>query len=102
MTDKWADYLISKVRYNDSHTHITHVYVHVDKGDSVGGGTSETRQWVVNKIDSGYTFYTIFKDDNGKWSKGQKVIKDPVNGTNYITTRPNGTAKDNLENLPEY
>ncbi|WP_370530310.1 DUF3892 domain-containing protein [Raoultella sp. XY-1] len=27
---------------------------------------------------------------------------DPVNGTNYITTRPNGTAKDNLENLPEY
>ncbi|HBA4972906.1 TPA: DUF3892 domain-containing protein, partial [Escherichia coli] len=26
----------------------------------------------------------------------------PVNGTNYITTRPNGTAKDNLENLPEY
>ncbi|MCS5774053.1 DUF3892 domain-containing protein [Klebsiella variicola subsp. variicola] len=44
----------------------------------------------------------MFKDDNGKWSKGQKVIKDPVNGTNYITTRPNGTAKDNLENLPEY
>ncbi|HBQ8516082.1 TPA: DUF3892 domain-containing protein [Klebsiella pneumoniae] len=76
--------------------------VHVDKGDYVGEGTSKTRQWVVNKIDSGYTFYTIFKDDNGKWSKGQKVIKDPVNGTNYITTRPNGTAKDNLENLPEY
>jgi hypothetical protein len=101
MTDKWADYLISKVRYNDSHTHITHVYVHVDKGTLLEG-TSETRQWVVNKIDSGYTFYTIFKDDNGKWSKGQKVIKDPVNGTNYITTRPNGTAKDNLENLPEY
>ncbi|HGF6304087.1 TPA: DUF3892 domain-containing protein [Escherichia coli] len=65
-------------------------------------GASLTRQWVVNKIDSGYTFYTIFKDDNGKWNKGQKVIKDPVNGTNYITTRPNGTAKDNLENLPEY
>ncbi len=102
MTDKWADYLISKVRYNDSHTHITNVYVHVDNGDSVGEGTSETRQWVVSKIDSGYTFYTIFKDNNGKWSKGQKVIKDPVNGTNYITTRPNGTAKDNLENLPEY
>ncbi|HIA3081989.1 TPA: DUF3892 domain-containing protein [Escherichia coli] len=30
------------------------------------------------------------------------MTKDPVNGTNYITTRPNGTAKDNLENLPEY
>ena len=93
MTDKWADYLISKVRYNDKHTHITHVY---------GEGTSETGQWVVNKIDSGYTFYTIFKGDDGKWKKGQKVVKDRVNGTDYITTRPNGTSKDNLENLPEY
>ncbi|HAT3643125.1 TPA: DUF3892 domain-containing protein [Klebsiella michiganensis] len=31
-----------------------------------------------------------------------KVIKDSVKGTNYITTRPNGTATDNIENLPEY
>ncbi len=61
MTDKWADYLISKVRYNDKHTHITHVYVHVDNGDTVGEGTSETRQWVVNKIDSGYTFTPFSK-----------------------------------------
>lgn len=75
MTDKWADYLISKVRYNDKHTHITHVYVHVDNGDTVGEGTSETRQWVVNKIDSGYTFYTIFKGDDGKWKKGQKWLR---------------------------
>lgn len=102
MTDKWADYLISKVRYNDNHTHITDVYVHLDNGDTVGAGNSEKRQWVISKIDLGYTFYTIFKDDNGKWSKGQKVIKDRVNGVDYITTRPNGTSKDNLENLPEY
>ena len=102
MIDKWADYLISKVRYNDKHTHITHVYVHVDKGDTVGGGVSETRQLVVNKIDSGYTFYTIFIGDDGKWKKGQKVVKDRVNNIDYITTRANGTSKDNLENLPEY
>ena len=102
MIDKWADYLISKVRYNDKHTHITHVYVHVDKGDTVGGGVWETRQWVVNKIDSGYTFYTIFIGDDGKWKKGQKVVKDRVNNIDYITTRANGTSKDNLENLREY
>lgn len=102
MTIKWADYLISKVRYNDKHTHITDVYVHEDKGDTVGSGTSETRQWVVGKIDSGYTFYTIIEGSDGKWQKGQKVVKDRVIGTDYITTKPNRTAKDNLENLPEY
>lgn len=34
--------------------------------------------------------------------KGQEVVKDRVNGVDYITTKPNRTAKDNLENLPEY
>ncbi|MBC4860066.1 DUF3892 domain-containing protein [Klebsiella pneumoniae] len=48
-----------------------------------------------------YSYCLVFQGAIS-WSKGQKVIKDPVNGTNYITTRPNGTAKDNLENLPEY
>ncbi|WP_446918682.1 DUF3892 domain-containing protein [Klebsiella pneumoniae] len=37
-----------------------------------------------------------------KKKQPQLSEENPVNGTNYITTRPNGTAKDNLENLPEY
>jgi len=101
MATKWADYLISQVRYNDKHTHITDVIVHVDNGDTVGGGTSQKREWVVEKIDNKKSFHTVFKDDN-KWKKGQEVVKDRVNGSDYITTKPNGSAKDNLENLPEY
>lgn len=102
MTEKWADYLISGVRYNDKHTHIVEVKVCEDKGDSVSGESSQTRQWVIKQIDNSYTFCTIFKGNDGKWNKGQKVEKDRVNGEDYITTKPNKTAKDNLENLPEY
>ena len=38
MSDKWADYLISKVEYNDKETHITRVLSHPDNGDTVGDG----------------------------------------------------------------
>ena len=40
MTDKWADYLISAVRYNAAETHIEKVRVHVDEGDKVGGASA--------------------------------------------------------------
>lgn len=42
-TNKWADYLISEVRFNDAHTHINKVKVHVDKGDTVGGAVEMKR-----------------------------------------------------------
>jgi len=33
--DKWADYLISAVRYNPQHTHIVNVKRHLDTGEGV-------------------------------------------------------------------
>lgn len=38
--EKWADYLISEVRYNSQHTHIDQVKIHEDNGDSVGEAKS--------------------------------------------------------------
>lgn len=102
MTTKWADYLISQVRYNDKHSHITDVIVHVDNGATVGNGNSYKREWVIEKINGNNSFCTILKDADDKWKKGQEVIKDRVHSNDYITTKPNGSAKDNLENLPEY
>jgi hypothetical protein len=36
MADKWADYLISAVRYDAAGTHIDKVRVHEDEGEKVG------------------------------------------------------------------
>lgn len=100
--EKWADYLISAVRYNADHTHITYVRAHEDSGESVGEGKTYTRQTIVNAINKGTTFFTIYKNSDGKWSKGQKVYVIKVNGVSYLKTIDNGKEEDNLENLPEF
>lgn len=99
---KWADYLISAVRYSSNHTHIDQVKAHEDMGDSVGEGKIYSRQTVVDAINKGTTFVTIYTNPEGKWNKGQKVFVIIVNGSSYLKTVDNKKEEDNLENLPEF
>jgi hypothetical protein len=100
--EKWADYGISSVRYNDQRTHIVKVKVHEDKGDSVGNAEEWLRTQVVSAIERGQTFVTILKGTDNKWKKGQDVHIVAVNKEKYIRTDQNQEASDNLENLPEF
>jgi hypothetical protein len=100
--EKWADYGISAVRYNDEHTHIVKVRVHEDKGDSIGGGTEWTRSQVVSARGRGDSFVTILRGANNKWRRGQDIHIITVNGERYIRTDQNRTASDNLGELPEF
>lgn len=99
---KWADYLISAVKYDHDHKHIDKVKVHEDKGDSVGEPKIDTRMEVVSVINKGFTFVTIYKNDQGSWNKGQKVFVVTINNKKYIKTVDNEKEEDNLENLPEF
>ncbi|RYE37827.1 MAG: DUF3892 domain-containing protein [Sphingobacteriales bacterium] len=99
---KWADYLISVVRYNSDHTHINQVKAHEDKDDSVGEAKVYSRQAIVDAINNGTTFVTICKNSDGKYNKGQKVYVIKVKGVGYLKTVDNGKEADNLENLPEF
>ncbi|MFH0235458.1 DUF3892 domain-containing protein [Vibrio diabolicus] len=100
--NKWADYLISSVRYNSEHSHITHLFAMKDMGASTSQGTSYTRQEVVDKIAQGITFETAYKNSEGNYQRGQKVSVIKVNGISYLKTVDNGKEEDNLENLPEF
>lgn len=99
--EKWADYLISAVRYEDDQ-HIDCVKVRRDLGDKVGKGSVQKRSWVVSKIESGNSFITIFKNEEGKWRKGQDVHIVPVNGKKFIRTDRNKVEADNLGELPKF
>lgn len=100
---KWADYLISAVRYDSDDTYIEKVRVHKDKGDSVGSAIEKSRESVIDAIEEGTTFVTIYKnEDNDKWNKGKKVYIVTINATKYIKTVKNNIGEDNLENLPEF
>lgn len=102
MSNKWADYCISVVRYNAEHTHIVKVRVHADSGDTMGAATEWTRSEVVTAIDTRKTFVTITRSSDGKWSKGEDVRIVTVGGVKYIRTDANSKASDNLGNLPEF
>jgi hypothetical protein len=101
MTDKWADYLISAVRYNAAETHIEKVRVHVDNGDSVGPASEWTRAKVIAQLEAGYSFVTILKS-NGKWQKGATVRIVVIHGEKFIRTDADQTKEDNLGSLPRF
>ncbi len=102
--EKWAEYLISEVKYVETTTtkHISQVKVHVDTGDKVADSKIWSRQDVINAIDLKSTFMTITKAPDGNWKKGAEVIKILVNNVHYIKTEPDNTTKDNLGSLPEF
>ena len=99
---KWADYLISAVRFNNAETHIDMVRTHTDNDESVGMAVDIDRSTVVNRIESGYTFETIYKGSDGKWQRGKRVKIVIINGIKYIKTYADNTTRDNLDDLPRF
>lgn len=99
---KWADFLISAVRYSADETHIERVRVREDLGDKVGRIPKEfLRAEVVKNIKSGKTYVTIFRSQN-EWKKGQDVHIIKVGNEEFMRTDKNQKARDNLENLPTF
>jgi hypothetical protein len=100
---KWADYLISGVKYSTgTKTYISNLRVHEDEGDKVGTSSELSKNEVVKKINSNYTFVTIFKNSEGRWSKGEDVRVYSRNGSSYLRTDSNSIEEDNLGELPEF
>ncbi|MGD8306405.1 MAG: DUF3892 domain-containing protein [Ignavibacteria bacterium] len=102
MIDKWADYLISAVRYEDhfNRKSISHCKVHPDNGDSVGDGTTWSKDEIMEALMKGYTFNTISKDDRGKWKRGINVF---LLMSNEIYLNTDGRInEDYLLNTPEF
>ena len=100
--NKWADYMISAVRYDSSHEKIESVRTHEDEGDKMGIGYYESRQKVVSNIEKGFTYSTVTKRADGRFNRGEEIHIIEVDCTKYIRTDRNKTNKDNLENLHEF
>lgn len=101
--EKWADYLISAVRYEADGSGIDQLRVHEYNGDKVGSAHTWDRKSVVHHIeDHGDSFCTIRKNSDSKWSRGDDVHVIHVGGVKYVRTDGNKTAADNLGSLPEF
>ena len=102
MATKWADYLITAVRFNSAKTHIDEIEVRADNGDTAGSPTKVKRSTVVSKLESGYKYCTATRGSDKNWHKGAMVKIVTIEGTKYIKTKADGIKKDNLDNLPTF
>lgn len=98
---KWADYVITKVKFRDEGTHILAVKARQDTGEHLSVEKEWSRQQVVSAIEKGTSFVTAVKKDTG-WKKGEDVHIVIIHATRYIRTDKNPIKKDNLGELPEY
>jgi Protein of unknown function (DUF3892) len=100
---KWADYVITGVKYSVAGLHIDRVQVREDNGDSLGHPKEMTRAEVVKLIEQRKTFVTATasKTEKGKWTKGALVSIFPVE-TRFLKTVADKRESDNLENLATF
>ena len=99
---KWADYLISAVQYNNDKTHIIMVKQHIDQVDNVSPPVEVSRLDVVINLKNNDSYMTIYEANEGQWKRGEEVEIIKVGNSEFITTDPNETKKDNLGELPQF
>ncbi len=98
---KWADYLISAVRYSPDHRQITEMKQIEDTEESVEQETVVGRSVVAANIKKRKTYMTIISE-GANWKKGSKVKTIIVDGDYYIRSDNNKANRDNLGLLPEF
>ena len=96
---KWANYLISKVRY-DSENLISTVIRHQDTDLGITYGESVDRSTIVSDIKNGLSYMTIYNGKNS-WKKGHKIQTFSIRGTLYLRIDGNKVKLDYLGDLPE-
>jgi hypothetical protein len=98
---KWAQYLISEVRYSADHRRILQVKQHEDLDGEISEGIIVDRDVVVSNLKKGKTYITIYNGSSKTWKKGEKVRGFSVDGEYYIRTDKNKVNLDNLGMLNE-
>ena len=85
---KWADFLVSKVKYNSKKSHIIMAQVHKDKHNKVGKPSKMSRETILKLIESKISFKTIhWEKASEKWIEGRDIHVINVNGCKYLTTK---------------
>ena len=99
---KWADYLISEVRYSPDHHRILQVKQHVDLDGEVGEGEIVDIANVASNLKKGKSYMTIHNSLSENWKRGEKIRGFLVDGQYHIRTDKNKVNQDNLGFLNEF
>jgi hypothetical protein len=99
---KWADYLISAVRFEQTGTtkYISYLKVHVDRGEEITSSELWTKEAVISALDNGKTFRTIILGNNG-WQPGKDVCKIWISNSYHLQIQPEKEF-DNTDSMPTF
>ena len=92
--EKWADYLISEVKYGENHL-IEQAKTHTENENGISAGTLSDRSQISHNIKNGKTYKTIFRSLKG-WKEGDSVQVNRIHGNAFIRTDKNKTEQDFL------
>lgn len=98
---KWADYVITAVKFKTEKRHIEQVKIMEDNGEQLLAEQITSRQEIVSAIGRGVSFVTAYPKD-GKWQRGDNVEVVIINNTQFIRTDGDRIEEDNLGELPEF
>ena len=98
--EKWANHLISAIRYSPDHKYITELVQHEDQDNSISEGTIVKKLDVTDAIKKGKSYMTIY-NSNDNWKIGEKIRVFMVDGEVFIRNDKNKVNRDNLGLLPE-
>jgi hypothetical protein len=102
MSSKWADYVITAVRFNIAGTHIEEVRTSEHTGTELINEAIKRRNSVVSQIENGSAYCTATKRSDGKYYYGAEVKVVTIDGEKFIKTKSDGSKLDNLDNLPTF
>lgn len=97
---KWADYLISEVRYGKNHL-IEEVKIHTDDDGIISEPIASDRSQISHNVKNGKTYRTIFHSLNG-WKPGDLVHVLRVSGDAFIRIDKNKADQDFLGPIPRF
>jgi len=97
-----ADFYIEKVRYSKDHTRILSASVRENSGTKLSKAYEMERDKILELLQQGKHFMTIFRNEMGKYRRGQAVRSAQVNGKEFIRTDQHQAKYDQLDRLPEY
>ena len=97
---KWADYLISEVRYDKNHL-IEEVKLHTDDEGVISEPKIVDRSQIFHNVKSGKTYRTIFRSLKG-WKPGDLINVLRVSGDHFIRIDKNKVDRDFLGSIPQF
>ncbi len=100
---KWADYLISAVRFELGTNNSVGKYfkVWLDNIDCVDKSRTWSKEELLEALKNGKSIATIKQDADGKWIKGQDLSVYYMEGI-FIRIDPNTIYGDQLGNIEEF